>query len=48
MKHLLKELLVNQFDGVAPRAGAWIETPVRRARAMYPRVAPRAGAWIET
>ncbi len=42
--------LVEVVDGalVAPRAGAWIETPP----ATFPRrtgpVAPRAGAWIET
>ena len=48
----LKLLTVSVSDwtqiGVAPRAGAWIETDVR-SRAAAPRgVAPRAGAWIET
>ena len=34
--------------GVAPRAGAWIETGRRRKDRRPRRVAPRAGAWIET
>ncbi len=35
--------------GVAPRAGAWIETGNRPAlNALHGQVAPRAGAWIET
>ena len=35
--------------GVAPRAGAWIETPDFKALAPGTReFAPRAGAWIET
>ena len=33
---------------VAPRVGAWIETPSRYARALILAVAPRVGAWIET
>jgi len=34
--------------GVAPRAGAWIETwSIRELMRWWP-VAPRAGAWIET
>ena len=33
---------------VAPRAGAWIETPFASAPDTKPSVAPRAGAWIET
>jgi len=33
---------------VAPRAGAWIETPPTRRKWRSPPVAPRAGAWIET
>jgi len=33
---------------VAPRAGAWIETPVRMWSTKRHIVAPRAGAWIET
>ena len=34
---------------VAPRAGAWIETAMRRRVSLGHRgVAPRAGAWIET
>ena len=34
--------------GVAPRAGAWIETILERPHQLEWRVAPRAGAWIET
>ena len=44
-----KILLVSRgIQYVAPRVGAWIETPA--ARCTYPkgRVAPRVGAWIET
>ena len=40
--------MLDSVNEVAPRAGAWIETPL----AVIPRpsipVAPRAGAWIET
>ncbi len=38
---------VNNRD-VAPRAGAWIETVVKRYLTRLIKVAPRAGAWIET
>ena len=34
--------------GVAPRAGAWIETAAWAEYARRVEVAPRAGAWIET
>ena len=34
--------------GVAPRAGAWIETYTKQLIMAYSMVAPRAGAWIET
>ena len=34
--------------GVAPRAGAWIETPSIGVKRLNLSVAPRAGAWIET
>ena len=34
--------------GVAPRAGAWIETPGQALERLDAGVAPRAGAWIET
>ena len=34
--------------GVAPRAGAWIETGAEWDLDGNPIVAPRAGAWIET
>ena len=34
--------------GVAPRAGAWIETLTCSANPRFRTVAPRAGAWIET
>ena len=33
---------------VAPRVGAWIETPGSRPPAHACHVAPRVGAWIET
>ena len=33
---------------VAPRAGAWIETPELVIGISTAIVAPRAGAWIET
>jgi len=36
------------LSGVAPRAGAWIETGWTSLEAQHRRVAPRAGAWIET
>ena len=39
---------VEYRDGVAPRAGAWIETFIEIGYVLYPQVAPRAGAWIET
>ena len=34
--------------GVAPHAGAWIETPWFEVFLMRLPVAPHAGAWIET
>jgi hypothetical protein len=39
---------VDTLIAVAPRAGAWIETPPFRLLAVEFQVAPRAGAWIET
>ena len=38
----------SRVEGVAPLAGAWIETPctLRPCRSSF--VAPLAGAWIET
>ena len=33
---------------VAPRVGAWIETPAMGVCTLWPTVAPRVGAWIET
>ena len=39
----------NRLLRVAPRAGAWIETPWKSRCARFQSVvAPRAGAWIET
>ncbi len=36
-------------SGVAPHAGAWIETPFKSTDTLRaPQVAPHAGAWIET
>ncbi len=40
--------LVAEADKVAPRAGAWIETPLFEGLCGLKCVAPRAGAWIET
>ena len=37
-----------RFIGVAPHAGAWIETLIGRRSTRLPLVAPHAGAWIET
>ena len=39
---------LNHDYFVAPRAGAWIETPSVKNSQNLPEVAPRAGAWIET
>jgi len=36
------------YPGVAPRAGAWIETAMMGEGYKREMVAPRAGAWIET
>ncbi|KUG23425.1 hypothetical protein ASZ90_006787 [hydrocarbon metagenome] len=33
---------------VAPREGAWIETPIAIRNKANVEVAPREGAWIET
>ena len=38
----------GQSRCVAPRVGAWIETPNIRHPAQTGRIAPRVGAWIET
>ena len=35
-------------QNVAPRVGAWIETPAALLLHTFIRVAPRVGAWIET
>ena len=37
-----------QIYRVAPRMGAWIETPGLLQRWTHLSVAPRMGAWIET
>ena len=47
LKHKYQKLLLIDA-GVAPRAGAWIETFVRYLTGAAQTVAPRAGAWIET
>jgi len=39
---------VGHSNGVAPRAGAWIETTALLVLSLLGNVAPRAGAWIET
>ena len=36
------------FWGVAPLAGAWIETVIGNNDSFFDNVAPLAGAWIET
>ncbi len=41
-------LLILRPIGVAPRAGAWIETRGVPQQILLAAVAPRAGAWIET
>ena len=33
---------------VAPRRGAWVETPDRLSICVAGTVAPRRGAWVET
>jgi len=40
--------IIDLINGVAPRAGAWIETPAFGCKSRDKNVAPRAGAWIET
>ena len=37
-----------EMIGVAPHAGAWIETRLWMTRCCATAVAPHAGAWIET
>ncbi len=47
----LKQKLQNQYHEhgkVAPRVGAWIETPASPDDLKLSDVAPRVGAWIET
>ena len=43
-----KSITVDRSKGVAPLAGAWIETWIRYMRLTILAVAPLAGAWIET
>ena len=47
LKHEIK-LMIAQTKGVAPHAGAWIETGQATPPLTTGRVAPHAGAWIET
>ena len=47
LKHGAIETIINQTN-VAPRVGAWIETPIATANSRAGDVAPRVGAWIET
>jgi hypothetical protein len=35
-------------NSVAPRTGAWVETPASSPLANLLSVAPRVGAWVET
>jgi len=39
---------INVAKKVAPRVGAWIETPSEKSGNSHIAVAPRVGAWIET
>jgi len=41
-------MTANKLAGVAPHAGAWIETLMRDSMMPVFVVAPHAGAWIET
>ena len=45
---LVQGLLTEPATGVAPPAGAWIETGSGQGLPLPGRVAPPAGAWIET
>ena len=47
MKQNARETSCKLF-GVAPLAGAWIETTTPTIRLLGSPVAPLAGAWIET
>ena len=47
MKHLMGGYVPECLE-VAPRAGAWIETPQTAFVLIITSLAPRAGAWIET
>ena len=41
-------LSMHPDKGVAPHAGAWVETGVVAHGVQLLRVAPHAGAWVET
>ncbi len=43
----LANVVKQAANGVAPRAGAWIEIKFKRFFLSTHTVAPRAGAWIE-
>ena len=45
---LVNPFRLQAYQKVAPRVGAWIETPVLEAQTLITKVAPRVGAWIET
>ena len=47
MKHLIHALRYTCVL-VAPRRGAWVETPDRLSICVAGTVAPRRGAWVET
>jgi len=40
--------VINLYNYVAPRVGAWIETGMSNYEIITSHVAPRVGAWIET
>ena len=49
LKHRTRQQDSNEYDEVAPHAGAWIETLMYAIiTSAYQYVAPHAGAWIET
>ena len=48
LKHRRYYFMPPDQGRVAPRVGAWIETPEGTLGEMPEMVAPRVGAWIET
>jgi len=48
IRWVLDGITPHYGKGVAPHAGAWIETMIARNSSPCSLVAPHAGAWIET